>query len=270
MRIGPNDMNRRVLVASILLLSVALVRPEAAPPADAPRGATPAPVTSAAPAGIAAALARVRFEPNRGQFAEPAEYVGRSGSVSLFFGDTDARIRLRDETVRLEWARAGRGADVVAEQQLPGTVSYIRGTDPAAWLTQLPTYAQLRQRNVYAGIDIVYYSHAEGLEFDLVVAPNADLSKAELAIAGAKAVRITAAGDLALTLADGALTIRQPIAYQQGARGQVPVPVRYVQRGATSVGFEADAYDAAKPLVVDPVITYSTLKGTASTCTLPI
>lgn len=248
-------MNSRFLTVVALLASVAFVRPEAAPPEARPTSG-PAAASETTRQGIADAMARVRFEPNRGQFADAAEYIGRGAGSTMFFGKTDAEIRVGSHTVRLQWADAGPHAQVVAEQQLPGIVSYVRGSDPAAWFTDLPTFAQLRQRNVYAGIDIVYYSHADGLEFDLAVAPQADLSRAELTIAGARAVRVTEAGELLLTLDDATLTIRQPVAFQDGVR----VPVRYVQRGPAAVGFEA-SYDSARPLVVDPVIAYSTLRG---------
>lgn len=262
-------MTVRTKLTCILLLFAALTRPEitvrtaAAPTADTtatsatPRTGTAVPSESR----ILEALSRIRFEPNRGQLAGQAEFIGRGAGAQVLLGDSDATIQMRDASIHLTWVRASRRASIAGEHKLPGVVSYLRGSDPAGWLTGLPTYGQLRQAGVYDGIDVVYYGHADGIEFDLAVAPNTDLSQAELAISGASAVNITATGELALTINGQVVTLREPVSFQDGPAGRQPVRVHYVARGGNSVGFRAEAYDASRPLVVDPVIAYSTYKG---------
>ena len=49
--------------------------------------------------------------------------------------------------------------EVSGEDLLPGTVNYLLGNDPGQWRTGIPTYAQVRYRDVYPGVDLVYYGN---------------------------------------------------------------------------------------------------------------
>src|SRR5207247_11400705 len=54
--------------------------------------------------------------------------------------------------------------------ELPGKANYFIGNDPAKWRTNVPTYAKVHYREVYPGIDLVYYGNQHQLEYDFVVA----------------------------------------------------------------------------------------------------
>ena len=52
-----------------------------------------------------------------------------------------------------------------------------------------------------------------------------------------------------------------PVIYQPSGGGRHVVAGRYVQLGANEVGFQVDAYDKQLPLVLDPILAYSTTIG---------
>jgi uncharacterized repeat protein (TIGR01451 family) len=120
----------------------------------------------------------------------------------------------------------------------------------------VPSYARVRYREVYAGIDLVYYDRAGQLEYDFVVAAGADASAIRLTFEGADSVRVDEAGALVIETAAGALRQLAPVVYQEGAGGRQPVASRYALHGDGSVGFGLGAYDASAPLVIDPVLAY--------------
>ena len=68
-------------------------------------------------------------------------------------------------------------------------------------------------------------------------------------------------GDLLIGTRVGQLRQHKPFVYQEmnGARHQVES--RYQIKGAACVGFALGAYDRSKPLVIDPVLAYSTFLG---------
>jgi hypothetical protein len=63
----------------------------------------------------------------------------------------------------------------------------------------------------------------------------------------------------------GDLLLHKPRAYQQKVGQQQEIAAHYIQRGTQTVGIEVASYDASQPLIIDPVLGYSTyLGGTAN------
>ena len=58
-------------------------------------------------------------------------------------------------------------------EELPGKVNYFIGSDPERWRADIPTYAKIAYREVYPGVDLIYYGNQRLLEYDFVVAPGA-------------------------------------------------------------------------------------------------
>lgn len=143
----------------------------------------------------------------------------------------------------------------------PGRVHYLRGSDPAVWHKGVPMYARVHYDDIYPGIDLEYYGRDGELEYDFVVAPGADPSVISLTFDGAGRIATDPAGDLVLETPAGRLVQRKPVAYQEVAGGRTPVGSRYALAADGRVTFELDAYDRAVPLVIDPVMSFSTYAG---------
>src|SRR4029450_5421288 len=84
-----------------------------------------------------------------------------------------------------------------------------------------------------------------------------------LAFDGAREVRLDDTGDLVLTTAAGELRLRRPVIYQETGGGRQPVEGGFVVDGER-VRFRVAAWDSSRPLVIDPVLGYSTYLGGAS------
>jgi hypothetical protein len=171
------------------------------------------------------------------------------------------RSVLRMRTVGANAAPAITGTD-----ELPGKVNYFFGNDPRKWHANVATFRRVAYTGVYKGIDLVYHGSAAGsLEYDFVVRPGGDPSRIKLAFTGAKSMRIAANGDLLLGLDGGAVTWRKPTVYQVDAGGsRRGVDGAYVAEGG-DVRFRVARYDAARPLVIDPSLEYSTYLGGSGT-----
>lgn len=74
-------------------------------------------------------------------------------------------------------------------------------------------------------------------------------------------MRLDAGGGLAVEVAGGALVQRRPVAYQDVDGRRRPVDARYVARGDDRFGVAVGDYDRRRPLVIDPVLVYSTFLG---------
>src|SRR5450631_8482 len=91
---------------------------------------------------------------------------------------------------------ASANPQVVGEEPLATKVNYFIGRDPKNWRTNVPTYAKVRYRNVYPGVDLVYYGNQGSMEYDFDLAPGADATRIQLAVKGADALNIDSAGNL--------------------------------------------------------------------------
>ncbi len=177
--------------------------------------------------------------------------------------------------VRMKLAGADPAPKAEALEPLPGKVNYFIGADPQAWRADAPTYAKVRYQSVYPGIDLVYYGNQRRIEYDFIVAPGADPSVIKLSFEGADALRIADNGDLILTAGAGELRQHKPVIYQEvnGERRNVDgsYSIRNPQSAIhdQSVGFHLGDYDASLPLVIDPVMAYSTFFGSGGAEDVP-
>jgi hypothetical protein len=121
----------------------------------------------------------------------------------------------------------------------------------------------VRYRNIYPGVDLVFYGVQRQLEYDLVLAPGADLQKIVFNFEGARSMRIAANGDLVLQLAEGEIRQHRPLIYQRQNGHQQLLSGKYVIRN-NQVGIEV-AYDRSRALVIDPTLSYSTYIGGSAT-----
>jgi glucose/arabinose dehydrogenase len=166
--------------------------------------------------------------------------------------------------LRVRLAGADSTAEVEGLDPLPGRSHYFIGSDPRRWRTDIPHYARVRFHDVYPGIDQIFYAAGGEFEYDLVVAPGADPSQIRVAFDGADSMRVNDIDDLVLQIGEGEMEQRAPRVYQEIEGSLSVVPARYVVTGPREVRFEIEAYDRTRPLVIDPVLVYSTYLGGAS------
>jgi Tol biopolymer transport system component len=233
------------------------------------------------------------FEANRGQTDPRVKFVARGDGYGLFLTADEAVLSLRradaprnsaritgDETpkespalrgrkpslqpsavVRLKLEGANNAAEVEGLERLPGVSNYFTGHTAREWHMNAPSYARVKYHSVYPGIDLIYYGNQRQLEYDFRLAPGASPSLIKLAVAGAERIEIDKRGDLVIGTAGGDVRQRKPVVYQETAGGKRYIAGRYKLDAERRVGFEIGAYDATLPLVIDPVLGYSTLLG---------
>src|SRR5207249_2037089 len=122
-------------------------------------------------------------------------------------------------------------------------------------------YAKVEYRDVYPGVNLVYYGNQRQLEYDFVVSPGADPKAITLEFDGVDGAAIDGLGDLVLRTDGSEVRLRKPVVYQEHDGRRAVIPTRYVLKAERQVAFEVAAYDATTPLIIDPVLAYSTYLG---------
>ena len=211
---------------------------------------------SAATALASAARLPVAFEPNRGQEPGTAEFIVHTSGAALTLSAGRAEWISRQGRVAVVFESARRGVHGQGEEALPGVVNYL-GFGRRTPLTNIPTYARVRYRQLYPGVDVVYYVKEGWLEYDLVLAPGADPRRIRMRVDGAEGLRIDGAGDLVIAAAGNELRQHVPVIYQEADGRRSAVASRYRLHGR-EVRFAVGSYDRSRPLVIDPALTWAT------------
>jgi len=292
----------------------------ATPDASAKRSIQPSPDPTAR-AKVAQSYGQMplSFEPNRGQTDSQVKYLSRGRGYQIFLTPNETVLSLKEavsrqrsafsrrknkkrnrnaplapstqnpapDVLRMKLVGANPSPALEGVEKLPGISNYFIGKDATQWRTNIPNYRRVVAKQVYPGVDLVYYGQGRQLEYDFVIAPGASSSSIRFAVdignsksenrqtstntesrvASPELIRIDANGDLVISLDSGEVRFRKPSVYQEGSRQPLAVgnrqfiDARYVLLAENRVGFEVGAYDKSLPLVIDPVLSYSTYLG---------
>jgi Beta-propeller repeat len=201
----------------------------------------------------------LRFEPIPDK-SGPARFLARGNGYTLFLSDNGAFLQSPAASVRMKMVGANPSASIMAQQPLPGATNYLIGNDPSKWRTGVTGFARVEYRGIYSGIDLVYYGKEGHLEYDFVIAAGADPRKIRIAFDGAARLALDKNGDLVVSASGQTLSFRRPVLYQIIRGEKRPIAGHYDLHGR-QVGFKVSEYDASLPLVIDPVLLYSTFFG---------
>jgi len=218
------------------------------------------------------------FEANVGQTDPRVDFISRGSGYTLFLTPREAVLRLASASpttgdgqsdhksaaravLRMKFLGSEAKPRVAAQEELPGRVNYFMGKDPTRWRAGISTYAKVAYQNLYPRVDLVYYGNQRQLEYDFVVHPGADPEIIALGFEGADQLEVDTQGELVLHAGGGEIRQRKPLIYQEVDGVRHEVAGSYKLKDRNTVGFQLAGYDASRPLVIDPVLVYSTFLG---------
>jgi hypothetical protein len=169
------------------------------------------------------------------------------------------------EALEMQFVNAPSNPPARGLDPLPGVSHYLVGNDPADWHTHVPQFGRVRYEHVYPGVDVVFYGNQGQLEYDFIVDPGADPGLIRMEIAGADSISVVEDGDLVVSTATREFRQRRPIIYQEICGRRRDVAGEYQLSDDGVVSFSIDPYDETRPLVIDPVLVYSTYLGKLGT-----
>jgi hypothetical protein len=248
------------------------------------------PQTTSGPGTAAFGNIPLGLERNVGQTNGDVQFLSRGQGYTLFLTSTEAvfvlnptnfqplvrtagfagnRLNLQEmlkqrklaippAVVRMKLVGANLTPNAAGVGKLPGTVNYFIGKDPTKWRSNVPTYSRVQYTGVYPNVDLVYYGNQRQLEYDFVVAPGGDPRKVAFGFEGADNLSVDPSGDLVMSTKVGQLRLKKPAIYQMENGSRKPIDGGFEPRTPNTIGLTIKSYDRTKPLVIDPVLTYST------------
>lgn len=232
------------------------------------------------------------FELNQGQTDSRVKFFARNAGYLLFLTPTEAVMALENPEahqrgkenraarsrveasdaddsapkapraiVRMKLAGANSAPRIEGLEPLNGPSNYFTGSNPGAWRTNVPSYARVRYSSIYPGIDMVYYGNQRRLEYDFVLAPGANPAAIRMTFGGISNFEVNRMGDLVLRTKLGEIRQAKPCAYQEVNGVKREVEVNYAPSSQGSVGIQLGNYDQTRPLIIDPVLVFSSYLG---------
>lgn len=271
-------------------------------PGTAAAAGTEAPAATVAPAlgdprpATFAGVDQLQFVPNRGQWASgPRQPEQDTGSEVRFavLGGTSGWLHDDGFTVRLErWSqedpkapqRRCVGAVVRTRFVAAATHGFATGEEFATRhnflggqqsVCDVPSYDSVTMQGVQPGIDVRFRALPGGeavgaaFEYDLLLAPHADLSTFEAVCEGVDSLRIDEQGRLVAAVTSPAsaheLVQQAPVAWQVDGEQRRKVDVSFRLLGTNRYGFVVENLDASLATVVDPGVLWGTFLGGGAT-----
>lgn len=225
--------------------------------------------------GREAALAKMAVLPasfisNQGQVSDAGVRYLLQGKNSTIYLTDDALVfhmsTVKDtakKTPIFKMTYAGAKKTIAqGAAKLPGVANYLIGPDKNKWYTAIPTYAQVRYKGIYPGIDLVVWGSRNRLKYEFQLAPGSNANAIQIDYSGIEGLRLDDKGNLHITTAAGEVIDYAPFAYQQinGQRVKVQVSYRLIDKNSYGFSVTGD-YDKSLPLIIDPDLTWSTFLG---------
>ncbi|MCX6584298.1 MAG: SBBP repeat-containing protein [Candidatus Aminicenantes bacterium] len=167
----------------------------------------------------------------------------------------------RGWVVKLEFVGARKNVKPECLEQSGTKVSYFRGK-PEQWHAGLQAASKIIYRELWPGIDLVYYGTVNKMKYEFIVHPGADPAQIKLAYRGADSVKENSQGQLEVKTGTGGFSDDMPVAWQDIAGKRESVALKYaVESGKdtqitpdVTYGFSIGQYDRNQPLILDPAV----------------
>lgn len=145
--------------------------------------------------------------------------------------------------------------EIVGEGELSGKINYLMDNKSQSQYKTIPTYRQVRYRNLYPGIDLIYYGKMGKLEYRYEIQPSTDTdniqkspaSKIKFSLEGARKLKIQTHGNLIIYTSLGTISEKKPEASQDNNES---ISIGYRVSKKNIIGFKVDSYDHSKTLFI--------------------
>jgi hypothetical protein len=195
-----------------------------------------------------------------------AQFIAHGHGCEFLISPDESRIVLRKSAaesaaVQMRFVGANERAQISGAEQLAGKINYLIGNDPAQWRSGVPTFGSVRVAEIYQGINLIYHGNRQQLEYDFTIAPGANPDAIKLQFDGAEKISVGAQGELILKLGNDEIRQPKPEIFQTIAGERKKIEGGYKILDARTVAFQLGEFDRSLPLVIDPVLGFSTFFG---------
>lgn len=208
------------------------------------------------------------FVKNGGQVDRQVRYYAAASRYTLWltergfvfdaFGKEKKSKKSRDyrDVTRLTFVKANKHPEMAGEQITGHRVNVLKGKNPSAWQTNIPTSAKVKYKSVYKNVDLLVYGVEKEIEYDWIVKPGGNHNDIAVRFDGAVSSAVDKKGNLVIKTKNGEWIHQRPIAFQEIDGQTVAVNSSYkkINAAPNTFGFSVGKYDKNHPLIIDPMV----------------
>lgn len=224
----------------------------------------------------AQSFAQAYFVQNEGQWEGDFSTKLELKQGAVFFNQDGYRVLLIDEAHHHDHSHhhgpqkalayqvefiAAQGETWQSKGEEAYTRNYFLGNDPSRWKSGLGSFTQALRKDIYPGIDLLFYEQQEKLKYDIKLDQNAHPRELKMVFHGIESLKIREE-QLIIETAFGEVRESIPYSYQLINGKKRKVHAHYELNGDT-VSFKVDGYREGYPLLIDPVLEFATFSGSA-------
>ena len=178
-----------------------------------------------------------------------------------YLNDKNTNKEYRFHAYRVNFVNA-KADSIVGQDKEDTYENYFIGNDPKHWASEVHLFQMVEYHNIYPKTDLKVYSAEGALKYDFVLHPGASPKKICLSYDGTDGLR-TQNGNLIIKTSVLDIVELEPYAYQIVDGKEIEVKCSYRLKG-NAVSFDLGDYDASKPLIIDPMLIFSTYTGSVA------
>ncbi|MCX6584659.1 MAG: SBBP repeat-containing protein [Candidatus Aminicenantes bacterium] len=203
------------------------------------------------------------FIPNKGQMDRQVYFYMQGKDKSVYFTSTGLTYSLSSPrwVVKLDFVGARKDVKPELLEKSGTVVSYFKGKEKD-WQTGLQAASKIIYRELWPGIDLLYYGTVNKMKYEFIVRPGANPAKIKLTYRGADSVKENSQGQLEVQTKSGGFVDDTPVAWQDISGKRESVSLKYaVESGKekqntpdVTYGFSVGEYNKNEALILDPAV----------------
>ncbi len=152
--------------------------------------------------------------------------------------------------VNMEWVGANPAVEIVVEEKVNEYWNFLDPKDSTKSINRVAGFKKLTYKNIYPAIDVVYTFHpSEGLKYNLILHPGADVSVIKMKYADTKKLYVDKSGNICFTTPAGKMTDNAPETFYGENHSSIKSSFTLKNNVVT---FNLEAYDNTKEVIIDP------------------
>ena len=159
-------------------------------------------------------------------------------------------IKINSYRIDVNWLNVNTNSKIEHGDTTVGNTNYYLQSCPDGALN-VKSYKTITYKNIYTGIDLIYYNKNGHLKYDYVIKPYTDYNQIQFKINGAEKIEVNKKGELVICTPFGNIKEAMPLVIQNGKKLKASWTINN-----NIVSFKIVGINKNQPFIIDPLVRF--------------